>query len=355
MNAMVLAAGRGERLFPLTRTVPKPAIPVLGRPLLGYSLRRLGAAGFARVAINTHHLPDRIRDIAGDGLALGSAAHRVFHENGPILGTGGGVRNALPFLRDGEAILVHNSDFVSDIDFQRAFAWHRDRGCPATMVLVPLRPGYTPVHYSPEEGKVIAIGGSPPSGLPSRAMTFSGCHLVEPDVIERLPEGSPSDIIRDSYVHLAAEGRLGGWVHDGFWWEFGTPRDYLDGSLTLIGRTPEERRSLGDGDPVQAIGEALAAVGTSVDLHAGGIELRGRLVLGLATRIGEGAHLQDSVIMPEAWVGPGARLQRTVVGMGTEIPAGIDLCGVLVCQDPGADIPLPPDVDRRNGLLVREL
>ena len=106
---------------------------------------------------------------------------------------------------------------------------------------------------------------------------------------------------------------------------------------------------------MRPIGEASVALGPGVDLHAGRIALRGRVALGFATRVGEGAAIEDSVVMQEAWIGPGSRLRRAVVGMGTEVPAGFEASDVLLCTDPNPSARLPAGIERVDGLLVRPL
>jgi len=154
-------------------------------------------------------------------------------------------------------------------------------------------------------------------------------------------------------VALAAEGRLNAHVHDGFWWEFGEPREYLEGSIRLIELAAERRTRLGDFDLVRSMGDATVALGAGADLHAGGIDVSGRIAIGLGVMVGEGAVLRDSVIMPEAWVGPGSKLLRCIVGPGTEIPVGFEASHAIVVTDPDPQAPLPSGTARVDGLLVR--
>jgi NDP-sugar pyrophosphorylase family protein len=253
-------------------------------------------------------------------------------------------------------VLLRNADFLCDVPVADALADHRRAGVPATLVVAPHRPGYTALELD-AQGRVLSIGGNPPAD-PGRVATtamFLGLHFIEDDVFDLIPAGRPSDIVRDVYRGLAARGELGSWMHRGLFWEFGTPRDYLEGSLLLLGLRPDDRKRLGAMDPVRPLGDATVALGPGVDLHAGGIALAGRVALGFATRVGEGATIEDSVIMPEAWVGPGSRLRRTIVGMATEIPAGFEASDALLCADPDPERSVPPDVSRVGGLLVRPL
>jgi NDP-sugar pyrophosphorylase family protein len=354
MKAMVLAAGLGERMLPLSLTVPKPALPVLGRPLILEILRRLARYGVTSVAVNLHHLPRRLERVLQEAPGLGVRRLHLSHEE-KILGTAGGLRHAGRFLRGDGTILVRNSDFLSDVDILKAAMTHRSAGSLATLVLAPARPGYTVIDTG-AAGRVLSIGGEPaadPAKIANRGM-FTGLHFIEEEVLDLIPGHGASDIVRDVYRPLAAEGRLGSFFHGGHWFDFGSPMDFLDASLGLLELAPEARAQLLVTDPVRTIGRATVALGPGADLH-GGVELRGRSVIGLAAMVGEGSAIEDSVILEEAWVGPGCHLRRVVVGPGTELPAGLHIEDMVVCNDTDPPAELPPNTVRRDALLFRPL
>jgi NDP-sugar pyrophosphorylase family protein len=347
MKAMLLAAGFGERMLPITRIVPKPLIPVLGRPLAPQILARLGSEGIDEVVINLHHLPKLLRDHFGDGTSFGLRALHYSLEEERLLGTGGGLAHAESLLKGAGTILVRNSDFLADIPLALVLASHVRSGCDATLVLVPHRTGYTPVAVD-ERNRVVAFGGKSAGGY-----LFSGYHLIEESVLELIPRGAPSDIVRDVYFDLAAKGRLNAYLHDGFWWEFGDPRAYLDGSTRVVALPSERRVHLGDFDVVREVGDAIAAIGPGADFGAPGIRLAGTLAIGMGVMIGEDARVEDTVVMPEAWVGPGAHLRRCIVGPGTEIPVNFHAENALIVTDPDPKDDLSSGVERVAGLLVR--
>jgi NDP-sugar pyrophosphorylase family protein len=240
-------------------------------------------------------------------------------------------------LKGAGTILVRNSDFLADIPLSQAIASHLRAGCPATIVLVSHRPGFTAVTID-DRHRVVAFGGGHEGGY-----LFTGYHLIEESVLDMIPRGAPSDIVRDVYFGLAAQGRLNAHVHDGFWWEFGSPREYLEGSMRLVGLSAEKRMGLGDFDTVRPVGGAVAAVGAGADLSAPGIQLTGTLAIGMGVMIGEGANLEDTVVMPGAWVGPGSRLRRCIVAPGTEIPLEFS----------ASDAAPMGGIERVSGLLMR--
>jgi NDP-sugar pyrophosphorylase family protein len=347
MKAMLLAAGFGERMLPITRVVPKPLIPVLGRPLAPQILSRLATEGVDAAVINLHHLPQPLRDAFEDAAAFGLSALHFSLEEKRLLGTGGGLAHAASHLTGDGTILVRNSDFLADIPLAKVIASHIRSGCPATLVLVPHRAGYTKVAID-DHHRVVAFGGKP-----GGRYLFTGYHLIEESVLDLIPRDAPSDIVRDVYFGLAADGRLNAHVHDGFWWEFGDPRSYLDGSMRVVALPAEQRVRLGDFDVVRSVGDSLAAVGAGADLGEPGIALAGTLAIGMGVMVGKGATLEDTVVMPEAWVGPGSSLRRCIVGSGTEIPAGFEATDALLATDMDRDAALTPGVERVAGLLLR--
>ena len=354
MKAMILAAGLGERMFPLTLTAPKPVLPVLGRPLILEILRSLAFQGWTSVAVNLHHLPGPLEEVLAEAPGVG-IRHVHLSPEARILGTAGGLRHAARFLRGAGTILVRNADFLADMDLAGAAAAHRASGCPATLVLAPERAGYSVVEVD-DAGRVLSLAGEPkadPARVAGRRL-FTGLHFIEEEILDAIPGPGASDIVRDVYRRLAAEGRLASFDHAGHWFDFGTPIDFLENSLHLLDLPLDVRAGILETDPVKILGGATVAVGAGADLHAG-VEFRGRLVVGFAAAVGEGSRLEDSVILPEAWIGPGCRLRRVVVGPGAELPAGFEAEDAVVCCDTDPPAELPPHTERRERLLVRPL
>jgi NDP-sugar pyrophosphorylase family protein len=353
MKAMLLAAGEGRRMLPLTRTLPKPAIPVLGRPMVVQILRKLARAGVDEVVVNLHHLPDVVREVVArhEGPALPRVRYS-FEE--VILGTAGGLRHAASKLRGSGTIAITNSDFLTDADLPGALAAHRASGALATLVLTPWRPGYGAVEIA-ADGRVLSLAGEPeadPADVSGRYV-FTGLHLMEEEVLDRIPEKYPSGIVTHVYRDLAREGRLGSTIHTGFWWEFGSPELYLEGSLALLRLAAAARAAVSEEvDAVTETGTAKVAVGAGAKWHDSAV-LRGHVALGLASRIGEGTSLEDTIVMPEAWVGPGSRLRRCIVGQGIEVPAGFRADDALLCGGEPLDLDADRAGARAHGLTVQ--
>jgi NDP-sugar pyrophosphorylase family protein len=310
---MVLAAGFGTRLRPLTDVLPKPLIPIANRPLLEYTFALLAAAGVAEAIVNAHHLSETLaaglRRLDASGLALHVSRERR------ILGTAGGLKKAESFL-DGGTFLLLNGDFLIDIDLRQVLEFHRMQGAAATMVLVP-DAAAGPLGVDPD-GVIRRFIEPPASDEPADRLAcgFTGVHVLEPEVFALMPADKPWEINRQVYPELIARGRrVCGFVHRGYWREAGNPAGYLAANRELVaGRAGSLAVRAGSGAPSLA----GAACRTPV-LVARGVSAGADVEIG-----------PETVVGPEARIGAGARIRRSVILEGAEVPAGADLDGVTL-------------------------
>ena len=209
MKAMILAAGRGERLLPLTERLPKPLIPIGGAPLIEHQLRWLQRAGIAEVAINLHHLGERIAAALGDGSDIG--VRIAYSREETLLDTGGGVRAALPLLGD-EPFLLLNGDIWTNYPFRKLIGCHP---AAAHIVLTP-RPDHRPQGDFALDGERARHHGDQRDNL-----VFCGIAVVHPTLFAEAPAG-PFNIARKLYFAAAAAGHLTGERFDGAWFDIGS-------------------------------------------------------------------------------------------------------------------------------------
>lgn len=212
MKVMLLAAGRGERMRPLTDACPKPLLPVAGKPLIQWHLERLAAAGFREVVINLSWLGEQIAAALGDGTCHGVRI-QYSRESWPALETGGGIFNALPLLGPNPFLLV-NGDVHADVDLARL---RLVRGDVGQLVLVP-NPEHNPRgdFWLDEAGRIVP---QPTAG--ASRMTYSGIAVLSPELFA---SASPGRFPLLPLLQRALEaGRLGGQRHVGRWIDVGTP------------------------------------------------------------------------------------------------------------------------------------
>ena len=217
MRAMILAAGFGTRLRPLTTTTPKALVPVAGRPLIEYGLLLLKAHGIEEVVINLHHLSEKIRVALGDGSMYGLRI--TYSLEDPILESGGGIKNAQPFL-DGDTFVVLNCDTIIDLDLTALLATHRKTKAAATLVL---RPDPEAARYGILEtdtnNRIRRFLGQPPEvNEPLLQYMFTGCQMLKPRVFAFMPEVKPFSTTRVTYPAMLHAGEpLYGFIHTGTW------------------------------------------------------------------------------------------------------------------------------------------
>lgn len=303
MRAMILAAGLGTRLRPMTWVAPKPSLPVLNRPLLSWQLEMLKAVGIREVVINLHWLPEVLPRLLGDGAALGMSLTWV-HEP-VLLDTGGGIRNVAAFLKaPGEPFLVLNGDLLMDFDLERALETHRKAGAVATMVL---REDPQAARYgiigTDEAGRIVDfVGRARAPGEVVRQGLFTGVHVFEPEVLELIPPEVCS-INMTAWPALVQRGApTATCFQRGFWSDVGTPERYLEANLAMLeGALPLLQ---------PARDEALVAA----DVRRGaGVELASTVSVGAGVVLGAGARLSRCVVWPEAVVPEGAALDEAIV------------------------------------------
>jgi mannose-1-phosphate guanylyltransferase len=321
---MVLAAGLGTRLRPLTEEVPKPLVPVLGRPLVEHTLLLLRQWGVADVVLNLHHLPEAVPAALGDGSSIGLELRYVV-EHGAILGTGGGVRGARPFLDDGSTFIVMNGDVLFAPDLPAALAHHRRLGALATMVV---REDLAASAYGAVEidadGRVRRLLGRPGwQGEPLRTTMFTGLHLLEPEVFDLLPE--TGCIVRGLYQPMLDAGRvIGAHVARETWVELGTVADYLRTNLALA--TGELRLPH---LPPPCAGGLWLELGVTV---ARSDLLRPPVVVGRGATIR--AEVERSVVWDGATVDE--PVHDAVVTSRQVVHVGPRAGGAIPCPDPGS-------------------
>jgi N-acetyl-alpha-D-muramate 1-phosphate uridylyltransferase len=207
MKAMILAAGRGERMRPLTDHTPKALLEVRGKPLIHWHLERLAAGGVREVAINLSWLGDRLQAALGDGSRWGMRIH--YSEEGPVpLETGGGIFHALPWLGDAPFLLV-NGDAYTDLDCTRLSL---PAGCNAHLVLVANPPQHPHGDFALREGLIQAAG--------EPRWTYSGVGVYSAALFAGCSEGRFP--LLPLFRRAIAQGRLGGEVYGGSWHDVGT-------------------------------------------------------------------------------------------------------------------------------------
>jgi len=314
LGALVLTAGLGTRLRPLTLVRAKAAVPVNGQALATRVVRWLANHGVPDVVLNLHHKPETIAAEVGDGSAIGVRVRYSWEH--PVLGSAGGPRRALPLLTDGgrERFFLVNGDTLTNVDLDAVSAVHKLSGGLVTMALIP--------NPRPEKyGGVLLDAQSRVTGFTrrspdARTYHFIGVQIAEARVFADLPDGVPHESVGALYPRLMTEfpGSIRGYVSNATFQDIGTPADCLETSL------------------------ALAAA-------------EGNHMVSARATVAASAIIERSALWDDVVVGRGAHLADCIVGDGARIPEGVKLerCAIVP-----ASAGEPQDGDRvERGLLIR--
>ena len=321
MRAMILAAGYGTRLFPLTADRAKPALPFLNRPLVGYVAAYLARFGVQDVLVNLHHQGDSVRHALGDGSRFGVNTH--FIEEPEILGTSGALDNARELL-DADTFIAINGKIITDIDLSLALETHRRTNALATLILRrnTARERFTVVETDDE--LLTGFGGMP--SLPSdndlgensaferdaivnssndAPLMFTGIQILEPRIFDYIPRRRFSHTTTDVYLPALKNGEriVTHITEQGMWYELSTLQRYLDISLEL-------RKSNAD---IQT----YLQTASHQNSHN-----RDDVIAGEDSIIENGATVEDAILWRDVVVEANAEVRRAVLGDGVRVRAG---------------------------------
>lgn len=290
LTALVLTAGLGTRLRPLTDVRAKPALPVGEEALVCRVLRQLAAQGVRHAVLNLYHLPATIAAEVGDGRQLGLSVRYAWEHPGP-LGSAGSIRHMLPLVSD-ERLLVVNGDTLCDLPVQALAETHAASGALVTMGLMP--------HPAPEKynGVVLDEGGAVTGFSTPGAWTttwhYPGVQVTERRVFETLPDNEPAEYVKVLYPELIAAqpGAVRGFVHHGRFRDIGTVDDYRATCVELAG----------DGN-----GNVIAP---AADVHPTAVLTR--TIVWAGGRVEAGCRLEDCIVTDRAVVPAGTQAVRDV-------------------------------------------
>lgn len=294
---MILSAGYGTRLWPLTEDRTKPAIPILGKPLVGYVAEYLANYGWRDILVNLHHRPDSVRQALGDGNKFGVKLQYI--DEPVILGTSGALDNARSFF-ESETFLVINGKLICDIDLDAALKTHRESGAIATLVLLSNTKyeRFTVVETS--NGLLKGFGGMPARKLTEDEppLMFTGIQILEPRIFDYIPRGVFSHSTTDVYPEAMRQGeRVAVHIASGTWYELSTLHRYLEISLAMMA------------------------------------ERQQKLTVGARCIVAVEAEVSDAVLWDDVVVEPGARVSRAVLADGVCIKAGEVIENAIVVRN----------------------
>jgi mannose-1-phosphate guanylyltransferase len=321
---MLLGAGLGTRLRPITYELPKPMVPVLGRPVMEHILRLLAHHGIREVIANLHYFPELIRDYLGDGSDYDVQLSYSYEPE--LLGTAGGVRNVRDFLGD-EAFLIISGDALTDIDLSGLCARHRAAGGIGTLALKPVDdPSQLGVVILDEDGRIRGFQEKPDPAEALSNLGSCGIYVFEPEIFDHFPSQEFVDWARDVFPKLLERDiPLYGHEIDDYWNDVGSIAEFRQGNFdALVGEVSIELEGseivsgLWAADSSTLEGQVLMEppvyIGEDCRIRSDA-RLTGPVVLGDGCTIGAGAVLRDVIVWPGTDVPPGAVLVGGIAGV----------------------------------------
>jgi mannose-1-phosphate guanylyltransferase len=322
VKAVVLVGGEGTRLRPLTYTTPKQLLPVVEIPLLERVLVHLASAGVDEAILSLGYRPDAFAAAYPDSVAAG--IRLTYAVEPEPLDTAGAIRFAARFGLVDETFIAVNGDVLTDVDIGDLIDCHRRHDARATLHLTAVEdPSRYGVVSTDEDGRVVAFVEKPPPGQSPSNLINAGTYILEPEVLDRIPDGRRVSIEREIFPDLATGGQVYGVASTAYWLDAGTPAAYLKAHADLLdgtrGGPPSpgaSKRSEGvwvlgtptvEGDvrPFSLIGRgAVVAAGARVESS----------VIGAGSVIERGAVVEGSVLLPGVHVDGGASVTGSILG-----------------------------------------
>jgi NDP-sugar pyrophosphorylase family protein len=334
---MLLAGGMSTRLYPLTRQVPKPLVPIAGEPISARILRYLSSYGIEDVAINIHYHADQIRGAFGDGSRYGVRLHYL--EEPKLMGSAGAVKQMESFFRDGTFIVI-GCDDLTDGNLTDLVNFHKRKNALATIALSHMEDvEQYGVVITNEDGRIIDFQEKPKKGEERSHEINTGIYCFEPEIFDRIPAGVFVDFGKDLFPALQRENAAfyAMPMPGAYWCDIGTPSEYRRATNdVLAGR-------VGPPGPSSPTIPKDAQLGANVciegDVHIGtGVQIGDRVrivgpsVIGNRARIEHGASIERSILWDDVVVGSRASLEGAIIGNGYQIDRDAKINGEIVAK-----------------------
>jgi len=335
---MILAGGLSTRLYPLTKQVPKPLVPVAGEPNAIHVIRYLRSFGIEEIAINVHYHADQIEQRLGDGSVWNVRLHYLYED--VLLGSAGAVKQMEPFFD--QTFVVIGCDDLTDIPLDEVVAFHRKRDALATIALVEAEDvSQYGVVVLDDSGKIVGFQEKPAPGTEKSRLVNTGVYVFEPAIFGHIPAGEFYDFGKHVFPALQGAGAAfyGLALEGAYWSDIGTPSEYVRATRDVLSgrmRLPGNERARGIAKTAQ-IGADVKIEG---DVHVGErcrigerARIQGPSVLDDDVVIGDDAVIDRSIVWDRARVGERAHLIDSIVGIDYVVAGGSHLHDAIVANE----------------------
>lgn len=328
MRAMILAAGMGTRLKPLTDETAKPMVPIVNRPAMEHLIEHLSLNGFRKIVINLHYRKDAIKEYFEDGSQWKTEI--VYSEEDELMGTAGGLKNVEKMFSE-NTFIVASGDALTDIDMIKLLEYHREKGGMATIVATEVDdPSKYGILITGNDKRIEAFQEKPQRSEALSNVANSGIYVFEPEIFKLIPEQSFYDFGRDLFpAMLEMKIPFYSYEHNEYWNDVGSIEEYRRGNfdalegrvrVKIAGVRMGDRIWIGDSTVIEDDVVLVGPICIGRDCHVKkGAKLYGPLIIGDKTVIDEGAVLYRGIKWGDTYVGKDASILDSIVANGTEI------------------------------------
>lgn len=346
MKAMILAAGVGSRLDPLTRNVPKPMVPIVNRPVIEHIIDKLKKHGFDEIMVNLHYLGDIIKDHLGDGSKLGVKLAYALEDQ--LWGDAGSVKRSEEFLK-GDTFIVVGGDDISDINLTELLQFHKAKKAVSTLALSLVDdPSEYGIVLTDDDGRITKFLEKPKGQVVFSNTANTGVYVFEPEVFDIIPTGASFGFGHNVFPRLLEEDKpMYGYITSAYWKDVGnlqvyrkTNFDALTGvvALNMGGDANTSGVRIGSNPSIDATAEISgpSLIGDNVTIGAGS-KILPNSIIGNNVKIGANATVSNSILWDNAQVNDGTLLERTIIGRDATVQTNYGVFdGVVVNPNRGS-------------------
>ncbi|MDI6600155.1 MAG: NDP-sugar synthase [Thermoanaerobacteraceae bacterium] len=333
MKALLLAGGKGTRLYPLTHSIPKPMVPILNKPLLERTINYIKGYGIDEIVMSLCYQPEQIMNYFKDGSEFGVKIY-YFIEESP-LGTGGAIKNAEKYLDD--TFLIFNSDIITDINLQKLINYHKEKNAKVTIALTRVdNPSAYGLVETDNDDRITAFKEKPRPEEITTDLINAGIYVFEKEILDLIPAGREISVEKEVYPGLLSAGiRMYAYKNSNYWIDIGTPHKYLelhnsimDGlfAYPFIERNYKNNIFIGKNSYISPTTKLIPPIVIGDNCYiADEVIIGPRTVIGNNIEIRSGSYIRNSIIWEGCKIGRGSKLSNTIIGINCTIEDNRDV------------------------------
>jgi mannose-1-phosphate guanylyltransferase/phosphomannomutase len=342
MKAVVMAGGFGTRIQPLTNSIPKPMLPILNKPMMEHIIKKIKTLGITEIVILLYFKPEVIQNYFKDGKDLGIKIDYVLPDDD--YGTAGAVKKAAKYLN--ERFIVISGDLVTDFDLKEVIGFHEALESKLTITLTsvedPLQFG---VVITDKDGKILRFLEKPGWGEVFSDTINTGIYVIEPEILDYIPDNIPFDFSKDLFPKLMKEGiTLYGYNAKGYWRDVGNPESYREVSKDIF----QNKVKIDiEGEKINFDNGVLYTKTTDLPND---LKIHGKVVLDQSVKIGKNCYLENVVIGKNVYIGDNVYLKDCVLWWDCKVDNNSKIVNGVICNN----VEIGKNVKAEHGVIIAE-